>query len=150
MQRVRVVGLDRAHVERDDRKRRPEKPKITQKDIPRVYPPGSDIIIQVTKGPIGTKGPRVTCNVLTRQTCALREAHEHGATRWHAALCLPVQQLLHDGLALRSVWPGDHRDTAAPGRYVPDPGRLRPALQRHLFGNGRKNRFLHPVSGDAK
>jgi len=51
-------------VERDDRKRRPEKPKITQKDIPRVYPPGSDIIIQVTKGPIGTKGPRVTTNLV--------------------------------------------------------------------------------------
>jgi ribonuclease G len=47
-------------VERD---RRREKPKITQKDIPRVYPPGSDIIVQVTKGPIGTKGPRVTTNL---------------------------------------------------------------------------------------
>ncbi len=48
-------------VERDTRKR--EKPRITQKDIPRVYPPGSDIIVQVTKGPIGTKGPRVTTNL---------------------------------------------------------------------------------------
>jgi ribonuclease G len=28
-----------------------------------VYPPGSDIIVQVTKGPIGTKGPRVTTNL---------------------------------------------------------------------------------------
>jgi ribonuclease G len=45
------------------RDRRREKPKITQKDIPRVYPPGSDIIVQVTKGPIGTKGPRVTTNI---------------------------------------------------------------------------------------
>ena len=45
-----------------DRDRRREKPKITQKDIPRVYPPGSEIIVQVTKGPIGTKGPRVTTN----------------------------------------------------------------------------------------
>jgi ribonuclease G len=50
-------------VEREDR-RRPEKPKITQRDIPRVYPPGSDIIVQVTKGPIGTKGPRVTTNLV--------------------------------------------------------------------------------------
>ncbi|MGH7967226.1 MAG: Rne/Rng family ribonuclease, partial [Limisphaerales bacterium] len=33
-------------VEREGRRR--EKPKITQKDIPRVYPPGSDIIVQVT------------------------------------------------------------------------------------------------------
>jgi len=48
-------------VERESRRR--EKPKITQKDIPRVYPPGSEIIVQVTKGPIGTKGPRVTTNI---------------------------------------------------------------------------------------
>jgi ribonuclease G len=48
-------------VEREGRRR--DKPKITQKDIPRVYPPGSDIIVQVTKGPIGTKGPRVTTNL---------------------------------------------------------------------------------------
>lgn len=48
-------------VERENR--RPQKPKITQKDIPRLYPPGADIIVQVTKGPIGTKGPRVTTNI---------------------------------------------------------------------------------------
>src|SRR5207249_7454642 len=44
--------------------RRREKPRITQKDIPRLYSPGSDIIVQVTKGPIGTKGPRVTTNLV--------------------------------------------------------------------------------------
>src|SRR6185295_18697988 len=49
-------------VERENRGQRREKPRITQKDIPRLYPPGSDIIVQVTKGPIGTKGPRVTTN----------------------------------------------------------------------------------------
>jgi ribonuclease G len=49
-------------VEREGRKR--DKPKITQKDIPRLYPPSSDIIVQVTKGPIGTKGPRVTTNIV--------------------------------------------------------------------------------------
>ena len=48
-------------VEREGRKR--DKPRITQRDIPRLYPPGSDIIVQVTKGPIGTKGPRVTTNL---------------------------------------------------------------------------------------
>ncbi|MEK7684509.1 MAG: Rne/Rng family ribonuclease [Verrucomicrobiota bacterium] len=48
-------------VERDTKKR--DKPRITQKDIPRLFPPGSDIITQVTKGPIGTKGPRVTTNL---------------------------------------------------------------------------------------
>lgn len=49
-------------VERENNKKR-EKPRITQRDIPRLYPPGSDIIVQVTKGPIGTKGPRVTTNL---------------------------------------------------------------------------------------
>jgi ribonuclease G len=48
-------------VERGPRKR--DRPRITHKDIPKLYPPGSDIIIQVTKGPIGTKGPRVTTNL---------------------------------------------------------------------------------------
>jgi ribonuclease G len=37
--------------------------RITANDIPRIYPPGSDIIVQVTKGPIGTKGPRITTNI---------------------------------------------------------------------------------------
>jgi ribonuclease G len=43
-------------------KRRPQK-RITPKDIPNIYPVGSDVIVQVTKGPIGTKGPRVTTNL---------------------------------------------------------------------------------------
>ncbi|MBL9174265.1 MAG: Rne/Rng family ribonuclease [Verrucomicrobiales bacterium] len=51
-------------VEREDRKRnRKDKPKITTKDVPKLYPVGSEIIVQVTKGPIGTKGPRVTTNL---------------------------------------------------------------------------------------
>lgn len=51
-------------VERENPKQqKKEKPRITQKDIPRLYPPGSDIVVQVTKGPIGTKGPRVTTNL---------------------------------------------------------------------------------------
>ena len=49
-------------VERETKRR--DKPRITQKDIPRLYPPGSDIIVQVTKGPIGSKGPRVTTNLV--------------------------------------------------------------------------------------
>ncbi|WP_411827270.1 Rne/Rng family ribonuclease [Luteolibacter sp. AS25] len=42
--------------------RKPKK-KITSKDIPSIYPVGSEIVIQVSKGPIGTKGPRVTTNI---------------------------------------------------------------------------------------
>jgi len=37
--------------------------RISAKDIPNIYPVGSDVIVQVTKGPIGTKGPRVTTNI---------------------------------------------------------------------------------------
>lgn len=40
---------------------RPAEPTV--KDIPGMYPPGTDIVIQVTKGPIGTKGPRTTTNL---------------------------------------------------------------------------------------
>ena len=37
--------------------------KITVKDIPKVFPCGSEVLVQVTKGPIGTKGARVTTNI---------------------------------------------------------------------------------------
>lgn len=40
-----------------------KKSEPTVKDIPGMYPPGSEIVIQVTKGPIGTKGPRTTTNL---------------------------------------------------------------------------------------
>ena len=65
------------------RDRRREKPKITQKDIPRVYPPGSEIIVQVTKGPIGTKGPRVTTNVVLpgRYLVLLPNSDQSGISR---------------------------------------------------------------------
>jgi len=46
-------------------KGQPQKPqkKISQSDIPKLYPPGSEVIVQVVKGPIGTKGPRITTNI---------------------------------------------------------------------------------------
>jgi len=40
-----------------------KRPKITNKDIPNIYPVGSDILVQVKKGPIGTKGPRITTDI---------------------------------------------------------------------------------------
>ena len=46
---------------RTKKKARPK--KITSKDIPNLYPVGSELVIQVSKGPIGNKGPRVTTNV---------------------------------------------------------------------------------------
>ncbi len=52
-------------MEEIERAGRPKKkqPKITSKDIPSIYPVGSEIMIQVSKGPIGNKGPRVTTNI---------------------------------------------------------------------------------------
>ncbi len=68
-------------VEREGR--RPQKPKITQRDIPRLYPPGSEIIVQVTKGPIGTKGPRVTTNLVLpgRYLVLLPNSDQSGISR---------------------------------------------------------------------
>jgi ribonuclease G len=63
--------------------RRPSRPKITQKDIPRLYPPGSEIIVQVTKGPIGTKGPRITTNLVLpgRYLVLLPNSDQSGISR---------------------------------------------------------------------
>lgn len=68
-------------VDRPNRKR--DKPKITQKDIPRLYPPGADIIVQVTKGPIGSKGPRITTNLVLpgRYLVLLPNSDQSGISR---------------------------------------------------------------------
>jgi ribonuclease G len=68
-------------VEREGRKR--DKPKITQRDIPRLYPPGSEIIVLVTKGPIGTKGPRITTNLVLpgRYLVLLPNSDQSGISR---------------------------------------------------------------------
>jgi ribonuclease G len=42
---------------------RPRKKKAQPGEMAKLFPPGSEIIVQVTKGPIGTKGPRVTANL---------------------------------------------------------------------------------------
>ncbi|OHE78656.1 MAG: ribonuclease [Verrucomicrobia bacterium RIFCSPHIGHO2_12_FULL_41_10] len=49
-------------VQRGGHRAAPKK-KISAKDIPSIYPVGSEVIVQVTKGPIGNKGPRVTSNI---------------------------------------------------------------------------------------
>lgn len=53
------AGLE--EIQREGKKK--DAKKITSKDIPDIYPVGSEIVIQVSKGPIGTKGPRVTTNI---------------------------------------------------------------------------------------
>ncbi len=52
-------GLE--EIQREGKRKQPK--KISSKDIPDIYPIGSEIVIQVSKGPIGTKGPRVTTNI---------------------------------------------------------------------------------------
>lgn len=54
---VEVVRVNK----KKDAAPRPAEPTV--KDIPSMYPPGSEIVIQVTKGPIGSKGPRTTTNL---------------------------------------------------------------------------------------
>lgn len=54
-------GLE--EIQRGDRPKKQKKKKVNSKDIPNIYPVGSEIMIQVSKGPIGTKGPRVTTNI---------------------------------------------------------------------------------------
>lgn len=49
-------------VETEGAPRQPQK-RISQNDIPKLYPPGTEVIVQVVKGPIGTKGPRITSNI---------------------------------------------------------------------------------------
>jgi ribonuclease G len=68
-------------VERENKRR--DRPRITQKDIPRLYPPGSEINVQVTKGPIGTKGPRVTTNIVLpgRYLVLLPNSDQSGISR---------------------------------------------------------------------
>ena len=67
-----LPGLDESKFEKIDRhegkgsrtnNRPPAPKKPTSKDIPTLYPVGSEVMVQVTKGPIGTKGPRVTTNL---------------------------------------------------------------------------------------
>ncbi|MGC6423765.1 MAG: Rne/Rng family ribonuclease [Lentimonas sp.] len=48
---------------KSEKQRKRENEKITIKDIPKLYPIGSEIVVQITKGQIGTKGPRTTTNI---------------------------------------------------------------------------------------
>ena len=43
--------------------------QITLDDIPKIYPIGTDIMVQVIKAQIGTKGPRVTTNISLPGKC---------------------------------------------------------------------------------
>ncbi len=44
-------------------KKKKQQTRVTSKDIPSLYPIGSEVMVQVSKGPIGSKGPRITTNI---------------------------------------------------------------------------------------
>src|SRR4051794_11434774 len=56
------AALD-AGIEEVERGSKKQRQRITAKDIPSIYPVGSEVLVQVTKGPISTKGPRITTNL---------------------------------------------------------------------------------------
>src|SRR5246500_4164577 len=58
-----LPGLDSGVEEVDRASERKSKKKITAKDVPEIYPIGSEVMVQVTKGPISNKGPRITTNI---------------------------------------------------------------------------------------
>lgn len=50
-------------IEEVSRRGKKQQKRITAADIPKIYPVGSEVLVQVTKGPISTKGPRITTNI---------------------------------------------------------------------------------------
>ena len=61
-----MIPDEEAHmeIEEEESRRRPSRRnRYTNEEIQKRFPPGSEIVVQVTKGPIGTKGPRVTSNL---------------------------------------------------------------------------------------
>ena len=58
-----LPGLDSGVEEVNRAGDRKSKKKISAKDVPEIYPVGSEVMVQVTKGPISNKGPRITTNI---------------------------------------------------------------------------------------
>ena len=55
---------DDSRLDDDEENARPmRRRRVSNEEITKRFPPGSEIVVQVTKGPIGTKGPRVTANL---------------------------------------------------------------------------------------
>jgi ribonuclease G len=57
------AALDSGVEEVERKNERKNQKKISSADIPKIYPVGSEVLVQVTKGPISNKGPRITTNV---------------------------------------------------------------------------------------
>jgi ribonuclease G len=61
LEEIQRVNKDADGKGKGGRRKKPK--RITAADIPNLYPVGSEVLVQVTKGPIGTKGPRITTNI---------------------------------------------------------------------------------------
>ena len=59
----RVLGQATGTKQLREKEKNRRRKKITLKDIPEMFPQGPELLVQVVKGPIGTKGPRVTTNL---------------------------------------------------------------------------------------
>jgi len=57
------AALDSGIEQVERRDGRKSEKRITAKDVPSIYPVGSEVLVQVNKGPISTKGPRITTNI---------------------------------------------------------------------------------------
>jgi ribonuclease G len=57
------LDVDEDEDEDGPRRRAGKRKRYTNQDIEKRFPAGSEIVVQVTKGPIGTKGPRVTAAI---------------------------------------------------------------------------------------
>ena len=56
-------ALDDEDEGRDRGSKAPRRSRLSDEEIARRFPPGSEIVVQVTKGPISTKGPRVSASL---------------------------------------------------------------------------------------
>jgi ribonuclease G len=59
-----LPGTPDLDLEDNERRRKPSRrKKLSNKEVEKQFSSGSEIVIQVTKGPIGTKGPRATASI---------------------------------------------------------------------------------------
>lgn len=58
-----ATPLARKLTEIEGRIRKMKGARITYKDIPSLFPKDSEVLVQIAKGPIGTKGPKVTMDI---------------------------------------------------------------------------------------
>ncbi len=59
-----MIPDDDSRLDDDDDNARPSRRRrVSNEEIAKKFPPGSEIVVQVSKGPISTKGPRVTANL---------------------------------------------------------------------------------------